>query len=419
MSQNRNNKNNDSWIIIIGGGKSQLPFIARANSRGFYTLVIDEDPEAPGQEKANIFLNISIHDTEKVLKELEKYVDLYNILSCLTYSSHEKALYTTGSINDHYGLKGITCSSVNNTVSKIDTHKKLFKQGLKVPESIYAESYSDVESLMEKYSQIIIKPSKGAVGSAGVTLLNNKSNNNDQLFLNTQSISSDSMVVAQRFYEGLEFSIDGYVISGSYRILSCCRKYTKGLDSNFVIDGYVSLPAESNHYLGQDQVNQLAEKVVECLEIDDSFFSIDVIITDKQFVVIDVGLLLDAKIDRLLDYAGIDIYSLGLDAALGISSQWHLSANLIKKIYGLKFIYIDHMAVVKSFIPGKKKQQNKDGRNISFILEQGKRVGEKVNPPSSVSDTIGWLILEGEQPEQIWEDLDNINLQPYLEYYQA
>ena len=40
--------------MIFGGGKSQMPFIMRANALGLRTIVVDAKPDAPGGRVAEI-----------------------------------------------------------------------------------------------------------------------------------------------------------------------------------------------------------------------------------------------------------------------------------------------------------------------------------------------------------------------------
>ncbi len=95
------------WVCIIGGGKSQVPFIEAARAQGARTLVFDGDPAAPAREIADRFVPISTHDTAGVLEHCEG-LDDGPLSGCFTYSSYEQALVTTAAVVERFGLRGRT-----------------------------------------------------------------------------------------------------------------------------------------------------------------------------------------------------------------------------------------------------------------------------------------------------------------------
>ena len=80
----------DTWVCVIGGGRSQVPFIEAAGERGLNTVVFDRDPDAPAKDIATEFVAMSTHDTDGVIAHLDEHPR--DLAGCFTYSSFEGAL---------------------------------------------------------------------------------------------------------------------------------------------------------------------------------------------------------------------------------------------------------------------------------------------------------------------------------------
>ena len=122
----------EAWICVIGGGKSQAPFISAAESLGARTLVFDGDPAAPGGELADRFVAVSTHDTAAVLNHLDGF-DGGPLAGCFTYSSYEQALTTTAAVVERHGLVGLTTEALHRTWSKAQMRAHLDAVGIATP----------------------------------------------------------------------------------------------------------------------------------------------------------------------------------------------------------------------------------------------------------------------------------------------
>ena len=74
-------------LLILGAGMMQVPIIQKAASLGIHTIVADFNPNAPGIEYADRFLEISTIDKEAVLNAAkEEHID--GILTTSDYTTH-------------------------------------------------------------------------------------------------------------------------------------------------------------------------------------------------------------------------------------------------------------------------------------------------------------------------------------------
>ena len=65
--------NNKKAMLIFGGSDFQLSLIKQCKSMGFYTVVIDPNPNAIGKEYADAFEIVGGQDFEGTCKVVEEY----------------------------------------------------------------------------------------------------------------------------------------------------------------------------------------------------------------------------------------------------------------------------------------------------------------------------------------------------------
>ena len=108
--------------------------------------------------------------------------------------------------------------------------------------------------------------------------------------------------------------------------------------------------------------------------------------TDKGPVVLECGILLDAKIDRLLMYAGINVYQFYLKTIIG--EKFSFERPTYKFGFALSFLFSDK--------PGYLVIDTRVCNDKDYLCEWERVSGDHVSPPNSISDIIGWVITKGE-----------------------
>ena len=187
----------------------------------------------------------------------------------------------------------------------------------------------------------------------------------------------------ENYYEGQEYSIDGYVFRNKVLILSISKKFNLGEENNFIMKGFLK-----NFFYKKDKkikdLEKVALKTINSLKINNSFFSIDMIANKTKVLVLECGLQLDCKIDRMLYFLGIDIYSLFIKIVTNVSPQILKSKST--KSSALVFIF----SKKKGRLLNAKVLKNKNA-----LVEWNYKKGDIIHKPKSISDTLGWVIFKG------------------------
>ncbi len=378
------------YFVVIGGSTSQVPFVRAAQSLGYPTVVFDRYDDCPSGALADKSFALSTHDAEGIEKVCDSLKEESGLAGIMTYSSEKEPLLIVARLAVKYGLPSFSPEAVAGCLDK-DKMMDCFKGVVPTTRSIAFAELDSADTLEDFSYPVIVKPSKGTQGSLGVSFVRAEAQLKDALAV-AKSCSQDSVVIIEEFCEGRQFSLDGVVIKGEPSVLSVSEKFTLGKDEGFVIFGFAAgrFPASDAELADNIQAMQeAAVKAAAALKIDNSFFNVDMILSSDGPVVIECGLFLDAKVDRLLSFAGLDLYSLFCSVATGRAAG--------KAIADLDLLADCAAALVFFFAdkPGTLMIEATDCEQEDCLIEWERRSGDSVRPPESISDTLGWVIAKG------------------------
>lgn len=360
-------------IVFITGSKSSLPFINEAKKRGFKAIVIDNDPECASKAIADRFALFSATSEELILDYLKGVSDEFEIKGVMTYSSLPFALTTASRISHEFGLPSFNKESVEITYDKGLLHQKMIESGCNLPKTFHELSKGLLSS--ENFNFPIILKSKGGIGSLDTSIIESKKE-----LKNILANKDFSKFILQDYIQGPLLHIDGYIQDGQVTFFVL-------LEKGILIENSVPLTKSfcraSKDYLKLEKYKLLMQSITKFInncEMDNNFFGADFIFDEKKqdFFLLEIGYLLDVKIDRLFYKTGIDPYAIMIDLAIGKKVTTDL--NPLSEMLKLEFIYPSKI--------GKFFKIHDD--QILFEWEKDSTVISDL--PKSVSDILGWGI---------------------------
>ena len=384
-------------IIIVGGSQSHIPFIESANNLGYNTIVFDMDENCEGAKISDSFYKISTHDINQIISECSKINDEKKIKGVMTYSSSTEPLFAVARTCEKIGLP-----SFSSKAAELATNKELMKEcfvgsGISTPEWIVTDSMNiAVDFTYEANERFIIKPSSGTQGSMGVLLIDQESDISKNFEI-ARKISHDSKVILEKYYSGREFSVDGIVVGDLPVVLSVSEKFNLGNDLNFTMCGFSTgkIANDDEELLKViTSIKAVGIQAAAAMEISNSFFSVDILVSDERLLVLECGILLDCKIDRMLNAIGIDVYDLFVNMIAGRDIV--VKEPVYAKGYGLSFLFADQK--------GRMSLNKNTKLNNNITVEWEKQQYDLVSPPKSIADTLGWIIASGSDMNSAYDD---------------
>ena len=381
--------NNKGCVIIIGGSQSHVPFIEAAQNLGFQAVVFDKDQDCKGAKISDIFYEISTHDIDQIVTKCFEINKSLNLKGAMTFSAFTEPLIAVANTCEKLGLPSFSLNSVELATDKTLMKECFVRSGILTPEWIVVNNLQEAIDYFKQSDggPLIMKPSVGGKGSKGVALVKKISDILHQ-YKDSSLNSDNSHVILERYYQGQEFSVDGIVVDQKPIVLSVSEKYNLGPEFNFTMSGFsIGKVADEDKFLlsNIDSIKEISIQSVNAMNVTNSFFSVDVLLTKTGPMVLECGVLLDCKIDRLFKFAGVDVYEMFLKIITGI--QTHIDKPEYDSGYDLTFMYADK----KGYI-----QINTDNLDkIDGKIEWERENDDFVKSPTSVSDTVGWLMTKG------------------------
>jgi biotin carboxylase len=242
-------------ILVIGGGRFQLPGIHQIKNRGHQAVVVDGTPNLSTQKVADEYIVLDVKDSEEVLR-VAKEQSVTAILSFAT----EASLKTCNFVGDKLNLPTIGDKEVCFSLSKIAQRQYAEASGFSLPER---EIISTTANLTLDLP-IVIKP-HDAAGGRGVSIVKN-TKSLEAAINYALSVSSSSYVIAEQFIEGTEITIEGVIINGHHIALAISEK-SKFSDNLTIAENiFYSYKAREKHYFN------VASKLVRMLGSFQSIF---------------------------------------------------------------------------------------------------------------------------------------------------
>lgn len=368
-------------IIILGAGIYQVPLIRKARENGLYTIVCSIPGHYPGFRIADKSYYVDTTDKIKIL-EIAKNEKISGILTTGT----DSAVRTVGYVCQELGLTGINALSAKWTTDKYLMKQRFASAGVRTAPFYKISNLGQAEKACEQLGFPVVFKCVDKSGSRGIIKVND-AKKTESAFRYCMSCTERSYILIERFISGSEIGLDGYIDKESgTRFFIPHNKilYNNGFTN--VPIGHI-LPFQCSTVVWKDLMRQ-AEKAVDSLELDKSFFNMDILISEGKSYILEIGARAGGTcIPELMSiYLSCDYYQMMLDNALGEKISLDLSATAAHACIS-KIIVSQKAGTLQSvFLPVKDLHR---GEQISLDYQ----IGEQIPQFRTGTDRIGQIIV--------------------------
>lgn len=372
-------------VMILGGGRYQVPLIAAANAAGCRSVVLGVPGPYPGYEMASQWYDIDIMDAEAVIRiAQQEHIDA--VVGC----GSDFILPTIGKVVDKLGLLGSSYESSVVASNKLLMKRAFASQGVRTAD--YRE-VSDEQSALNAASELgyplVLKIVDGS-GSKGVFICSNASALR-RAYAESRELTHSSSMVLERYISGEEFGAQAYVQNGQLQFVMTHGDLVFQGNSGVPVGHYAPFKAEDQRL--QADVQEQLQKCIKALAIDNCAINADFILSDGQVYVLEIGARVGATClpELVSECYGMDYYHYILRGACGLSLPTMPSQVL-------------HPALV--FTP----YSTQTGRVVSCHTPTCPQVvdcclypqpGETVHAFRTAYDRIGHLVMRGQTMEEL------------------
>ena len=263
--------------IVLGGTNDHIELAQKLRKLNFFVIIIDYLPNPIAKREADLFINESVTDKNKVLDIAKEYK-----VSFISSICSEAGMLTSAYVSDELKIPTL----VNYETIKLCTNKSSMKDVL-LKSKILTPRVFDLKEIKTKKDlhvlPVVVKP-VDSNSSKGITKINNFNFLDEGIEL-AKKYSKQKKIIIEEYIKGREFSIDGYIINKNFHLL--CISELKKIQNkkHFTINecAYVDNIAENIF----DQICLSAQKIIENFNLKNGPLLIQGIIKDDDFFVLE------------------------------------------------------------------------------------------------------------------------------------
>ena len=306
-------------LLIVSGGIEAADAARRAKELGYYVVVSDRDPEAPGFAFADSCLIADVYGADETAAAAERFSrKIRRIDGAICVAAD--APMTVAAVSKKLGLGGLTFQSARLASDKLAMKERFQDSGVPVP---WFSQVSTPQALariaIERGRDLVIKPvdSRGSRGVQRVAQLQDL----DRAFFLARSHSPTDRVMVEQYLSGPQVSTESIILDG--------KCYTPGFsDRNyeyleryapFFIENGGDLPSNLPVEI-QARVKGVVARAAAALGVVNGTVKGDIVVHDGEPYVIELAARLSGGFFCTREIplnTGVDFIGAAIKVALG------------------------------------------------------------------------------------------------------
>ena len=270
-------------ILILGGGRYNVPSIRAARKAGFITLVADKNPAAPGLTAADHALPIDLNDCESLTRAVKEFGGVDGVVSMA-----EVGVRAAANISTRLGLPSISEEVAANATSKAAMRRHWQRIGKYSTDFEVVATVDEAHLAAQRLGRfpLIFKPDRSFGGSRGVTRVERAEDIANAFHAAQAGGLANSEVVIEPWIEGSEHSAEVLIWNGKTSVLSIGQK-VKTLPP-YRVDVSVQYPAQLTP-AQESTVAEMCHDAVSALGLTQGVAHIEFAHTDQGPVLFELG----------------------------------------------------------------------------------------------------------------------------------
>ena len=308
-------------IVLLGGGRDSLGIIIRANEMGLRTVVVDNDPNAPGFAMADEKVMASCYDVNETLDRLRMITPPRAVLCAGTDSPHVMA-----AVAHVFRIVGPTKKTGELSRDKLRQHATLEVAGIRVPRLTWYKDEAGMGGHVDTPAGWRIMKPADSRGGRGVSRYWSEDDGARQnAYRLAKAASQTERVLEQEWIDGIQLSTESLVQGGRILWTSYAERNYSRLEelAPHVIEDGSDMPPEilsndENDY--EVKTNAALQACVEALGLTDGTLKGDIVWTGNEAVVIEVATRLSGGLfcsDMTPMCWGVDFVGMAIRIVLG------------------------------------------------------------------------------------------------------
>ncbi len=390
-------------VLVLPGTMWQLALIDKIKEMGHQVFVVNPDLDSVGFSHADGYLQSDIFDVDKVITFGKKHhIDAIMSDEC------DIAMNLIAELGEVFNLPCLDKDTARLYTDKFLMREFSKKLGLKYPEYKFCKTIEDaIELLCKVGAPIIIKP-LDSNASHGVFKITTESELQEKFYESMSFSRHKKCVLAERFIDGIEFTIDGVKTPSVHYTLAISEKKHFEYNENIANELYFT---HFNAKFDYDEIRRVNDEFVMHSNLEFGFTHAEYKYENGHFYLIEIaarggGNMISSIITQYM--TGYDTYRYLIECATG---------NIHEQDFSLRSEFRNRAAALKFFSISHKGGVVKDIRGLDYLdsepdIVQYKlnfKIGDNIVPASNDSARIGFYIVCSESKEKLNKVMKNVD----------
>ena len=389
-------------VLVLPGTIWQLELIDKIREMGNKALVVNPAPDSPGFAHADGYLQSDIFDFDKVVSYAKS-----NNVSAVMSDQCDIAMNLIAQLGETLGVPTLDKDTAALFTDKFLMREFCKQHGMLYPEYKLCKTASDAEALLLELGRpIIIKPldSNASHGVFKCTTIEEIRAKFDE----SMSFSRvEKSVLAERFIEGTEFTIDSVKTPSGHYCLAISEKKHFKHNKNIANE---LLFTHSNPSYDYSALRRLNDTFVNLSHLQFGFTHAEYKCENGQYYLIEIaarggGNMISSVITQYM--SGYDTYKYLVECATG---------NIHEQDFSIRPEYLNRAAVLKFFPTPKGGGTVQSIEGIDYLNNEPDiahykfnfRVGDVIEDAVSDSARIGFYIATCKDIDRLHEVMRNV-----------
>lgn len=303
-------------VVVLPGSQWQVPLVQTCKSMGLRALVVNPYPDSPAFAYADGHLQSDIFDLERVARYCRA-----EGADAVVSDQCDIAVPAVAELGERLSLPAITPECARLFTDKFEMRAFCEAHRLPFPEYRLCRTAGEAESFFDRLgTRMVLKP-LDSCSSRGVFTIS-KRKDIGRLFQQSLSFSKvERAVLAERYIEGTEFTVDGVRTPERHYSLAVSEKRHFAHNSNIACDLYFS---HRNPRFDYDQLKRQNDLLVELSPLHWGLTHAEYKFENGKFYLIEIGARGGGNLisPHIVPYlSGIDTYRYLLDCSMGSVSS--------------------------------------------------------------------------------------------------
>lgn len=399
------NSNTMKKAIVLGGTNPHIEVIKQLHERGYYVILVDFLPNPPAKTYADLHIQESSMDMDKVV-EIGREYDVEMVICACIDQQNVTACYAS----EKLGLKKPYSYELANSITNKGYMKKVMvENGIPTTKFVFLSPNDAIDKTECLRFPVMVKPAD-SLGSAGVRKANNTSEL-ETYVKQARKFSRTSGCVVEEFFVGKEVSIYSYAQDGKANVLMVSERFSIVDGDKKVLKCFATVTPPEVSDMAMRKMEDAATKIVKAFGLDNTPLHVQCLINGDDIDVIEFAPRVGGGISYrvIKEQTGFDIISAAIDSYSGIKiNQEYHKSNIyysINLLYGKPCIF-DH-------VEGIEELQTK-GVIEGFHNHKGK--GSELSDEKATACRIGAVLVKGKSRQEmlskiqyVFEHIDAFN----------